>query len=113
MRLELPSPARKILFVIVCSASSTTFVGLSLREYVATRLAAVPDVPHLEKAIRLEPGNAEYHELLGRNLALSGLSLDAAISTYRTATQLNPYDSRDWLDLAVADDVPSRERVQQ
>lgn len=113
MRLELHSPARKILFAIACSASAAAFVGLSLREYLATRLAAVPDLPHLEKAIRLEPGNAEYHELLGRNLALSGLSLDRAIATYRTATQLNPYDARAWLDLAGAYEVAGREREQQ
>src|SRR5215471_9871147 len=102
MRLELHSPIRKIVFAVACSASSAAFLGLSLREYLATRFAAVPNVPRLEKAIRLEPSDAEYRELLGRNLALSGESLAAAISTYRIAAQLNPYDARGWLDLAGA-----------
>ena len=71
-------------------------------------MAAVPDVPNLQKAIRLEPANAEYRELLGRNLALSGTNLDAAISNYRTAVHLNPYEARYWLDLAGAYQVAGR-----
>jgi tetratricopeptide (TPR) repeat protein len=113
MRLELYSPFRKLVFAVACSVSSAAFLGFSLREYLASRLAAVPNVPNLEKAIRLEPSNAEYRDLLGRNLALSGVSLDAAISTYRTATQLNPYDARGWLDLAGAYQVAGRVREQE
>jgi tetratricopeptide (TPR) repeat protein len=113
MRLALHSPIRKIVFAVACSASSAAFLGLSLREYLAARLAAVPNVLRLEKAIRLEPSDAEYRDLLGRNLALLGESLDAAISTFRTATQLNPYDARGWLDLAGAYQVAGRVREQE
>jgi hypothetical protein len=67
----------------------------------------------LQKAIRLEPSNAEYHELLGRNLALSVANLDEAIANYRTAVQLNPYDARCWLDLAGAYQVAGRTNEQQ
>ena len=41
------------------------------------------------------------------------MSLDAAISTYRIATQLNPYDARGWLDLAGAYQVAGRLREQE
>ena len=85
MRIELPSPLRKFLFAAASFVLIGLYLGLSLRAYLATRLAAVPDVPNLQKAIRLEPANAEYRELLGRNLALSGTNLDTAISNYRTA----------------------------
>jgi hypothetical protein len=50
----------------------------------------------------LQPGDAEYYDLLGRNLALSGASLDQAITNYLSATRLNPYEARYWLDLAAA-----------
>src|SRR5258708_28945501 len=73
-----------------------------MRAYLAAYLGSNPDLPNIKRAIRLEPFNAQYRELLGRNLALSGASLDEAISNYRTAVRLNPYESRYWLDLAGA-----------
>jgi tetratricopeptide (TPR) repeat protein len=56
----------------------------------------------------MEPSNAEYRALLGRNLALSGETLDEAISDYRTAVHLNPYEARYWLDLASAYQVAGK-----
>ena len=50
----------------------------------------------------MEPYNAEYRALLGRNFALSGTTLPEAITAYRTAVDLNPYEARYWLDLASA-----------
>lgn len=100
--MELCSVLRKIVFAAACVILIALYIGLSFRAYFASRVAAVPDVPHLEKAIRLEPTNAEYHQLLGRNLALSGVNLDDAIAAFRAAVQLNPYDARSWLDLAGA-----------
>ena len=112
MRIELRSPLRKIVFAATCCILMGLYFKLSLWEYRAIRLAAVPDLPNLQKAIQLEPTNAEYRELLGRNLALSGANLDDAISNYRTALQLNPYDARCWLDLAGAYQVAGRSSEQ-
>src|ERR1700674_1402572 len=113
MRLELPSPLRKLLFAATVFVLTGLYLGLSLRAYLATRLVAVPNVPNLQRAIRLEPANAEYRELLGRNLALSAANLDEAIVNYRTAVQLNPYAARCWLDLAGAYQVAGRTREQE
>ncbi|HEV2272729.1 MAG TPA: carbohydrate binding domain-containing protein [Acidobacteriaceae bacterium] len=52
--------------------------------------------------MKWEPANSEYPDLLGRQLALSGTSVNEAISDYRTAVRLNPYEARYWLDLAGA-----------
>ena len=84
------------------------YLQFALRAYLASHLAATPDLSNLNKATRLEPSNAEYRELLGRNLALSGASLDEAISDYRTAVHLDPYEARYWLDLAGAYQVAGR-----
>lgn len=108
MQIELRSPLRKIAFAAGCCVLIALYFGLSVRIYFATRLAAVLDAPNLRRAIRLEPSNAEYHELLGRNLALSAENLDEAIANYRTAVDLNPYDARSWLDLAGAYQVAGR-----
>ncbi len=113
MRIELPSPLRKVLLAAVVLVLIGLYLGLSLRMYLAIRLAAVPDLPNLQKAIRLAPANAEYRELLGRNLALSGTNLDDAISAYRTAVRLNPYEARYWLDLAGAYQVAGRTSEQE
>ena len=89
------------------------YLQFALRAYLASHLAATPDLSNLNKATRLEPSNAEYRELLGRNLALSGASLDEAISDYRTAVHLNPYEARYWLDLAGAYQVAGRTSEQE
>jgi len=113
MRIELRSRLWKILFTAACCILIALYFGLALRAYVATRFANVPDVPNLRKAIRLEPANAEYRQLLGRNLALSGINLDEAIANYRAAVELNPYDARCWLDLASAYQVAGRTSEQK
>ncbi len=106
--MELRSLLRKAVFAAVCLVLMALYVTLSFRPYLGARAASVPDIPHLQKAIRLEPSNAEYRGLLGRNLALSGVSLDEAIANYRAAVNLNPYDARTWLDLAGADQIAGR-----
>jgi tetratricopeptide (TPR) repeat protein len=113
MRIELPSPLRKLLFAAVVFVLIGLYLALSLRAFLATRLAIVPDLPNLQKAIRLEPANAEYRELLGRSLESSGSNLDDAISTYQTAVRLNPYEARYWLDLAGAYQVAGRTSEQE
>jgi lipopolysaccharide biosynthesis regulator YciM len=113
MRIDLSSPLRRVGFAAACCVAVALYLGLSLRIYLAARVAAVPNVPNLQRAIRLEPANAEYRELLGRNLALSAANLDEAIVNYRTAVQLNPYDARCWLDLAGAYQVAGRTREQE
>ena len=113
MRIELSSPLGKVAFATASGVLVALYLGLSLRIYFASRLAAVPDVPNLQEAIRLEPANAEYRELLGRNLALSAANLDEAIANYRIAVHLNPYNARSWLDLAGAYQVAGRTSEQE
>jgi tetratricopeptide (TPR) repeat protein len=89
------------------------YFHLVLRSYRASRLAAIPDLSNLQEAIRLEPSNAEYRELLGRSLALFGANLNDAIANYRTAVHLNPYVARYWLDLAGAYQIAGRTSEQE
>ena len=102
MRIELRSQLREFSFAVVCLVLVGLYLHLALRPYRASRWAAIPDLSNLQEAIRLEPSNAEYRELLGLSLALSGANLDDAIANYRTAVHLNPYVARYWLDLAGA-----------
>jgi tetratricopeptide (TPR) repeat protein len=113
MKLELRSSLRKLSFVAMCLALAGLYLQLVLTAYRASHLAALADAMHLQKAIRLEPSNAEYWDLLGRELALSGVTLSEAISNYRIAASLNPYQARYWLDLAGAYQIAGRTTEQQ
>ena len=112
MPIELRSPVRKFSFAAACFVVIALYVQFALRAFLAAHLAATPDLSNLNKAIRLEPSNSEYRELRGRNLALSGASLDDAISDYRAAIHLDAYEARYWLDLAGAYQVAGRTREQ-
>ena len=111
--MRIQSRSRQFLFAAVCIVFVGLYSYLAFRPYYASRLAAVPDQGNLQEAIRLEPANAEYRELLGRYLAFSGQNLDGAISDYRAAVALNPYAARYWLDLASAYQVANRTSEQR
>jgi tetratricopeptide (TPR) repeat protein len=113
MRIELRSRLRRLCFEGTCLIFVALYLTCGLRAYMAAHFAARPDLANIRKATALEPSNAEYHELLARNLALSGPSLEEAISAYRTAVHLNPYESRYWLDLAGAYQVAGRVEQQK
>ena len=86
------------------------YLLFAVRPFLASHDSA--NLTSIPEAIGWEPGNAEYRNLLGRNLVLSGTSLDEAISAFRAAVHLNPYDSRYWLDLAGAYQVAGLVREQ-
>jgi len=72
------------------------------KEFAASVFAARADLPGLERAVRLSPGNADYRHRLGRYLAFVAGDSPAALESYRWAVALNPYDAHYWLDLAAA-----------
>jgi tetratricopeptide (TPR) repeat protein len=102
MQIELRPRSGRFLFAGVCLVGACFYVQVALRAFLAAHFASTLAAPRLLKSIQLEPGNAEYYDLLGRNLALSGASLDQAITNYHSAIRLNPYEARYWLDLAGA-----------
>src|SRR3984957_20608367 len=108
MPIEFRSTFRKLCFAVACLIVVGLYLLLAGRAYWAAHLAASPDLHNIQRAIRLEPANAEYRELLGRNLALSTANLDEAIANYRSAVHLNPYNARSWLDLAGAYQIAGR-----
>src|SRR5579863_8914207 len=102
MQIELRSRAKRFCFIAACFLAVAVYWLLALRPFVASLLAARLDPEKIAKAMEWEPANSEYPDLLGRQLALSGTSVNDAISSYRTAVHLNPYEARYWLDLAGA-----------
>lgn len=74
------------------------------RTYVASVLAGKPTVKNLELAVKLDPGDADYHLILGRayQYNLENVQPQKALEQLRRAVELNPYSPQCWLDLALA-----------
>jgi tetratricopeptide (TPR) repeat protein len=81
---------------------SAAFGFWSVREFRAARLASRSAAAPLERAVALEPGNAEYLARLGRYHLLLAQSPKAAITDFRRSLALNPYSAQAQLDLAAA-----------
>src|ERR1700758_166779 len=112
MQIELRSRVKKFSFAAACLLGAAIYLQFALRAFLASHLAASLDPPKIQRAIQLEPTNAEYRDLLARNLALSGATLDEAVSDYRAAVRLNPYEARYWLAWAGAYQFAERTKEQ-
>jgi hypothetical protein len=60
------------------------------------------ELASLQRAVRLDPWNAEFRYHLGRYYALVARDPGAAIEPYRAAVGLDPFSARYWFDLASA-----------
>ncbi len=81
------------------------YLFLAGTEFAASVFAAHAELPSLQRAVRLSPGNAEYRHRLGRYFALVAGDPQSAIDSLRSAVALNPHDAHYWFDLAGADQV--------
>ena len=102
MQLALTSPARKFALLLAVLFLAAVYVGVSALEFLGAHYSEKDDLVSLNRAVRLEPRNAEYRYRLGRFLALTQNPPDVVASAYRAAVWLNPHRSRYWLELAAA-----------
>jgi hypothetical protein len=102
MEIPLNSAFRKRLVVGASAALCLVYVLLAGRLFVATVFAEKPELASLQRAARLDPGDADYRNHLGRYFALVARDPGAAIEPYRAAVQLNSHSARYWFDLASA-----------
>jgi hypothetical protein len=72
--------------------------------YVAQVVARKPSVGDYQLAIKLDPGNEEYHLQLGRlyEYVPSTEQPQMAAAEFRRAAELDPNDPQPWIDLAAA-----------
>jgi hypothetical protein len=93
--------------VAVVLGGLAVFILLSIwivQACMAFQIANTPTYPNLERAVRLDPGNAEYHLRLARLAQYSVEHMDAelAMAQLREAARLNPRDPQPWLELSAA-----------
>jgi Tetratricopeptide repeat/Carbohydrate binding domain len=102
MHTALDTRPKKALFLTLALVLSVVYLVLITREFAANYFANRGDKAGLQMALRLHPGNADYHHGLGRYLYLVGGDLSSSVEEYQTALRLNPHDARYWFDLAVS-----------
>ena len=78
------------------------YLLLAGKEFAASVFASRAELPKLERAVRLSPGNADYRHRVGRYYAFVAGDPQSAIDNFRAAVALNPHDARYWFDLAAA-----------
>ena len=102
MEIPLNSVWRKRLAVGASAVLCLVYVLFAGRLLVASLFGDRPELASLQRAARLDPGDADYRNHLGRYYALVARDPGAAIEPYRAALQLNPHSARYWFDLASA-----------
>jgi len=102
MKIAFNTPARKwpvAAFVLVFAA---VYMSFATREVLASWLGSRAHLKSLQWAARLDPGNADYRNHVGRYYDLVSRDPLSAIGQYKTAVALNPHSADYWFDLADA-----------
>jgi hypothetical protein len=104
MQIAIRPSAARWLLIGVEIAILVVFIVWVGKLCVAGMLANKPTTDNLERAVKLDPSNAEFHMRLGSLYEYSptDMQLGKAEENFRRATHLEPYDPQTWLDLAAA-----------
>ena len=102
MQIPFNTPARKRLVAAIAIVLAVAYVGFAARQFVAYWVGNRVELSNLERAVWLDPGNADYRNHLGRYYDLVARDPAAAVQPYLAAVQLNPHSARFWFDLARA-----------
>ena len=100
MQISLPTPLRKYLFLFVSFLILALYVRWCATVWFADYAANPANFQGLAKAVRLQPGNAEYRYLLGRYALLVSQSPQEALPSFLQAASLNPHRAEYWFGLA-------------
>lgn len=93
---------RTVPLFAICALGAMGYAWFAITAYRAQKLAQRSDQSSIEKAIGLAPHSAEYHDQLCRTMIFVSQQPDSAVAQCRKASELNPYSSAIWLDLAQA-----------
>jgi tetratricopeptide (TPR) repeat protein len=102
MKIELASPARKIAFLAACLLVIGVYLAFVTRQFIAAYFSGNLDLVSMQRAARLEPGNADYQYQLGHYFLQRQHEPEIAAQFLRSATTLNPHNSHYWLALSRA-----------
>lgn len=102
MHIEFVQRIRKPWLLSISLLLSLAYGALVLRQFLADHYANRGDVAGFQKAVWLEPGDADYRHRLGRYYLLIAHDPVTAAEQFKVAVRLNPHLARYWFDLASA-----------
>jgi tetratricopeptide (TPR) repeat protein len=102
MEIPLNSAFRRRVVIGAAVALCLLYVLLVGRLFVGSLFDERAEVASLQRAIALDPWDADYRNHLGRYFSLVARDPSAAIQPFRAAVQLDPHAARYWFDLASA-----------
>ena len=100
MKVPLQSRPLKFLLLVLSALIAVIFSALAAIDALAAHYSDESDLESLQRAVKLQPGNADYHYRLGRYYSLVSQSPEQASQAYLSAIKLNPNSARYWLELA-------------
>jgi tetratricopeptide (TPR) repeat protein len=101
--IELPiSNAGKLIVLVFASVTAAMLSYLGIRNALATHYSTQGTLEGYQRAVQLEPGNAENWYLLGHYLRLDLEHPDpeGAVRALKMSLSLDPGSARAWLELA-------------
>src|SRR6478672_8270543 len=111
MRIRLESPASKLAVSLGVFGLLFPYSWLSLSRYRAAGLAQSEDRALLERAVAMQPGDADYHEHLARHLLYVEQDASRGSQEYQVAATLNPYNAQSWLGVAQSELILGNENA--
>ena len=102
MEFTLNSAPRKRIAIGAAATFALLYVLLAGRLFAGSLYDDTVEFASLQRAVRLDPWNADYRNQLGRYHALVERDPVAAIEPYRAAVQIDAHSARYWFDLASA-----------
>jgi hypothetical protein len=101
MQIVPDSPTKRHALRWALLTFSAIYLAVVTLQFASDWLGSRPNPQSLRAAIKLDPGNADYHNQLGLYYDLAG-NYQGSISEYQEATRLNPHYAKYWLKLADA-----------
>jgi tetratricopeptide (TPR) repeat protein len=107
VNISLDSNPQRVLLLAFALAITMVFSYEGIRLALASHRIVSGDLPRIKNAVALEPGNAEYWDLMGRFLQfqLDEPNLSDAVASFAQATKLSPRTARYWMDLAISQEA--------
>lgn len=102
MQISLATPVRRRVVAAAAIIFALAYIAFAGSRLLASWFGDRVDQSSLQRAVRLDPSNADYRDHLGRYYALVVRDPASAIAPYQAAVQLDPHSARYWFDLASA-----------
>ncbi len=103
MNISLDSSLKRGTLTAASALVAVVFAYSAVKLLMASNWMHSLDPVKMQKAIRLEPGYAEYWDRMGRlqQFELDDQDLTGALKNYQMAVKLSPRTARYWVDLGV------------